>query len=407
MADRLNDSMVKNLPAPAAGNRITYDAEVKGFGCRVTAAGARSFVLTYRARAGRQGRVTIGSFPDWTVKQARERAKELKRDIDDGADPIRERQAEREAPTIADLAARYQVEHAVRKRPRSAAEDKAMLHRLILPKLGRLRVAAVRRSEIEALHREISRRAPIYANRCLALLSKMLALAVAWEWRPDNPCRGIEKNPEHKRARYLTPSELERLLAAVAVHSHQSSANAIRLLLLTGARRSEVLGADWTQIDFEVGAWTKPGSTTKQKKMHRTPLSASALQLLAEMKAAADRRARAKLPPERFLFPGKDGKPQTDIKRFWASICATAGIAGLRLHDLRHSYASMLVSSGLSLPIIGSLLGHSNPATTQRYAHLADAALRAATERVGAIVTDAAATASAGGEVIPIGGRHG
>jgi integrase len=381
MAVRLTDKDIRNLPAPASGNRVTYDTELKGFGVRVTAAGAKSFVLNYRAD-GRERRYTIGSLPEWTAATAREKAKELKRRVDDGEDPMADRHAERGAPTVAVLADRYLAEHATRKRERSAKEDASLLRQLIVPKLGKHRVAAVRRSEIETFHRDVTKATPTRANRALSLLTKMFNLAIGWEIRTDNPCRGIERNQEHKRERYLTPAELERLMAALAQHSNQTSANVIRLLLLTGARRGEVLRARWDQFDLQTGVWVKPAATTKQNKLHRIPLSAPARQLLAEMREKTEGPA---------LFSGRRGnEQQTDLKRFWATVCRTAKVTGVRMHDLRHSYASYLASSGLSLPVIGALLGHSSPVTTQRYAHLLDDPLRAATERVGAIVTGAA-----------------
>jgi integrase len=262
-----------------------------------------------------------------------------------------------------------------------------------VPKLGRLRVAAVRRTEIEALHRDMTKTTPVRANRALSLLTKMFNLAIGWEIRTDNPCKGVERNPEHKRERYLTPAELERLMAALTAHPNQTSANVIRLLLLTGARRGEVQRATWDQFDLQSGVWVKPAATTKQNKLHRIPLSAPARQLLAEMHATANGSA---------LFPGQGGNAyRVDMKRFWVSVCRSAAVTGVRMHDLRHSYASYLASSGLSLPVIGALLGHTQAATTQRYAHLLDDPLRAATERVGAIVTGAGKAAS-GGEVVPL-----
>ncbi len=390
MADKLSDTMVRRIAAPPAGNRVHYDGEVKGFGIRITAAGAKSFVLNYRA-GGRERRITIGSYPDWTVVAAREQAKQLKRRVDVGEDPMGDRHAARTAPTVQGLADRYLAEHAPRKRERSAAEDASLLRQHILPLLGRMRVASLRRADIEAMHREVSKDTPIRANRAVALMSKMLSLAVGWEMRPDNPCRGIERNPENKRERYLTPSELERLMTALAEHPYQSSACAVRLLLLTGSRRNEVLSATWGQFDLDAGVWTKPASNTKQAKSHRIPLSAAALRLLAEM------RARAEGPA---LFPGRrGGEQQRGLKTFWTAICRTARIEGVRLHDLRHSYASYLASAGLSLPVIGALLGHTQAATTQRYTHLLDDALRAATEHVGTIVTVAG---KGGARVLPM-----
>jgi integrase len=211
----------------------------------------------------------------------------------------------------------------------------------------------------------------------------MFSLAVRWEMRADNPAKGIERNNEEKRNRYLVGDELRRLIDALAAYPLQSSANAIRLLLLTGARRSEVLAARWDQFDLENGIWIKPSSHTKQKREHRIPLSAGARLLLVEIKAAAG--------SSEFLFPSSLGTMGhlMDVKRAWASISKLAGLTGVRTHDLRHSYASMLASSGLSLPVIGALLGHTQASTTQRYAHLFDDPLRAATERVGVMVTAA------------------
>ena len=297
---RLADAMVRKMSPPSAGSRIAYDDDVKGFGVRMTSAGARSFVLNYRA-AGRERRYTIGSFPDWTVAAAREEAKALKRRIDQGEDPMAERRADRVAPTIEDLAAKYMTDHATRKRERSAREDASLMRQLVVPKLGRIRVANVTRSEIEGFHREVSRTTPTRANRALQLLKKMFNLAIGWNYRTDNPCKGIEKNAEEKRERYLQPAELERLMIAMAAHRNQTSANVVRLLLLTGARRGEVLSATWDQFDLGTGVWVKPAAATKQNKLHRVPLSAPARQLLADMNAKAEGAA---------VFPGRRGNEQ-------------------------------------------------------------------------------------------------
>jgi integrase len=386
----LTDNQVRDLDPPAAGNRIYYDAAVKGFGVRVTSAGARAFVLNYRA-AGRERRITIGSFPDWNIKQAREEAKALKRRIDQGEDPMADRHAERSSPTIDDLADRFEAEHLTKRRPATQTDYKSILRLYIRPELGKMKTADVRHVDVERLHGRVAKTAPYRANRTVAVLSKMFMLAVKWELRPDNPARGIERAPEEKRERFLTPAEIGRFAEALASHPEKTSANALRLLLLTGARRGEVLGATWAHFDLGAGVWTKPSAHTKQKREHRTPLSAPALALLQEMRAAADieddRRLRHGLPPIAHVFPGREGQPLTEIKKSWASVCRAAGIVGVRIHDLRHTYASVLASSGLSLPIIGALLGHTQPGTTARYAHLLDDPLRAATERAAAVIT--------------------
>jgi integrase len=168
-------------------------------------------------------------------------------------------------------------------------------------------------------------------------------------------------------------------------------------LLLSGARLGEVLGLTWDQLDLAAGVWTKPSSHTKQKREHRVPLSAPARQLLVDIHATSE--------PSPYVFRAHFGesRPAGDIRGAWAALCKTAGISGVRIHDLRHTYASMLASAGLSLPVIGALLGHTKPQTTARYAHLFDDPLRQAVETVGAIVTGAARpTRSA--EIVPLKG---
>jgi integrase len=385
MAIKITDRIARALTPPVQGNRITYDEEVRGFGLRVTARGAKSFILNYRV-GGRERRITIGGYPDWSVSAARERARSLKRRVSLGDDPMQERHDERDAPTVADLCDRFEQEYLSKRRPSTQRDYRGILKTYVRPNLGRTKVADLAHSDIDTLHREISKRAPYRANRTVAVISRMLNLAISWGWRTDNAARGIERAPEQKRERFLSPPEIVRLTQVLKAHPKRTSANAILLLLLTGARKSEVLGARWDQFDLEKGVWTKPSSHTKQNKEHRVPLSGPALALLRgikdEVKCTAARTTKSD-----FVFPGKDNQPLAEIKRIWSSICKTAELGGFRLHDLRHTYASILASSGLSLPIIGALLGHTQATTTQRYAHLIDDALRRATERVGAIIT--------------------
>lgn len=385
MADLLTDSLIKALPAPATGNRITYDEKVKGFGVRITAAGTRAFILNYRTRSGRERRFTIGSFPDWKVAAARNEASELKKRVDRGEDPMAEVEADRDAKTMADLSKRFRDEHLPKKRAATKRDYEAMIDNEILPALKHIKVAEVTFSDVDDLHRKITKRGtPYRANRVVAVLSKMFSLAIQWKWRPDNPAKGIERNGEVKRSRYLSAAEIKRLSAALSEHEDQQAANIIRLLLLTGARRGEVQGARWADIDLDGSVWTKPGATTKQKAEHRVPLSSAAVELLTEIRAAAKAKAekdKAEMSP--YVFPGRGGEAhRVEIKGDWADICTAAALTSVRMHDLRHTYASVLASSGASLPLIGALLGHTQPATTHRYAHLLDDPLRAATERV-------------------------
>lgn len=414
--ERLTETAVKELGKPPSGNRITYDPELKGFGVRVTSAGAKAFVLNYRA-GGRERRYTIGSWPDWKVAAARDEAKRLKKLIDVGEDPMAERHEQRAAPTINELADRFEAEHLSKRRFSTARDYRSMLKLYIRPRLGRMKVADVRHADVERLHAFVARAAPVRANRVVALLSKMLNLSIKWEMRSDNPVEGLERTPEERRERYLSPEEIERLAEALAAYPERASVSAIRLILLTGARRGETLAAKWSEISLEPGAeaWSKPSAHTKTKRNHKVPLSEAAVALLTEMKAAAETGAVYLFPSDR---PAKDEKgheapqPISNIKRAWAAVCQKAGLgervakldtggrplkdrkgnpvtawkADARVHDLRHTYASILASSGHSLPIIGALLGHTQAATTNRYAHIMDNPLRAATERVGKAV---------------------
>lgn len=392
MAKRLTDRLIRKLAAPGQGSRFAYDDVVRGFGIRITSTGCTSFVLRARVASGRERVITIGRFPDFSATAARERAKALKRRIADGEDPMAKRQAMRAAPTINELWDRYKQEHLPKKRPKSQENDHWIMDRRVGPRLGKVKVAAVTRDDIEALHRRLSGDAPIMANRVVAFLSMMFSCSIKWGYRTDNPARGVERNPESGRTRYLSSDELGRLIPALDAHPDQQAADIVRLLFLTGARKGEVLGATWDQFDLAKGVWTKPGATTKQKTEHRVPLSAPALKLLVGLQERAD-------GPH--LFPGRvPGKPRLGLKKFWSEVRQTAEIDGCRIHDLRHTFASILASYGLSLPIIGALLGHTQPATTARYAHLFDDPLRAATERVASFVT--AAVDGREGEVIDL-----
>ena len=391
---RLTDAIIKTLPAPKSGNVITKDATVRGFGIRITAAGARSFVINYRRKLdGRERRYTIGSFPDWGTTAAHEEAKRLKRAIDGGADPVGEQEENRAAATMADLCARFERDYLPSKRPSTQRVYRQQIRTDILPAFGKMKVAAVSHADIDGFHHRLSARAPTHANRTLAVLSRMFNLAIRWGWRGDNPCKGVERNQEHKRTKYLSNAEIARLSGALAKLRDQNAANAVRLLLLTGARQGELLAAKWADIDLNAGTWAKPGATTKQRTDHRIPLSAAACQLLAEMRQQANDEVE-------WVFPARGGGHRPHVNEAWIRARKAAKLDGIHLHDLRHAYASILASAGLSLPVIGALLGHATPVTTHRYAHLFDDPLRVATERASAIITGKAPA-----EVLPLNKR--
>ncbi|MBF0325827.1 MAG: tyrosine-type recombinase/integrase [Alphaproteobacteria bacterium] len=373
---KLTKRIVEALELPTGKDVLLWDDEVPGFGLRVKASGTKSYIIQYRA-AGQSRRLTLGRHGILTAEEARTMAKIELAKVAKGDDPAMVRKDNRQAPNMRELAADYMERHAIpKKRPTSVRDDRSMLDKLILPRLGARRVRDVGRRDVEALVLSL-RTTPYQANRVRALLSKMFSLAVGWNWRSDNPVKGVEKFGEEKRDRWLKDDELVRLFAVLDAHANQRAANAVRLLLLTGARRSEVLKATWDQFDFERGVWRKPAHTTKQKRTEHLPLSGQTMALLSSIREdGAD---------SQYVFPGKaPGKPLTDIKKFWQGVLVEARIEDARLHDLRHTHASHLVSSGMSLAIVGRLLGHTQAQTTHRYAHLADDPLRAAAEHFGA-----------------------
>jgi len=395
----LTQTFAKRVKPPKSGNRIHYDGGLRGFGLRVTSNGAKSFVLNYWLH-GRERRFTIGQMSAWTAEMARQEAQRLRTLVDRGEDPFAIEQAHKQQAiedegrqrTMKDLSDYYLSNHAeVHKRPRSIAEDKAMLETIILPRLGQMRVSSVTHRDVSELHAML-KATPYRANRVLALLHKMFSFAAVGddnEWGVTrNPAAGIPKFHEEKRLRWLTEEEFERLVGAMQAYPERCGAeadlsekrreflckeaqramNAIRLIVVTGCRKSEALTSKWTDFNFERGVWTKPSHHTKEKKTEHVPLNKQALALLESLPRDGED-----------LFPGrKKGAHLTDLKGPWAKVCDIAGLTGVHIHDLRHSFASHLVSSGVSLPIVGKLLGHTQPQTTARYAHLADNPLREA-----------------------------
>jgi integrase len=297
------------------------------------------------------------------------------------------------------LIERYLFEHVTRLAPDSASDYRSMMMTYVMPVWGQRKVIDIRRSDVDQLlaeiakgrarpHKESTRQkrlkplqpprpTPGRANRVGCAIRKMFNLAIRWEMRTDNPAAGFIRNPESQRERFLDVTEIGRLSQTLNEHKNQRMADVIRLLMLTGARRGDVLNATWDQFDLDRAAWTKPAATTKQRKLHRTPLSSAAVQLLRTIRA----RTPEKCP---WVFPGDaHGKPVQEIKRFWHDVRKKAELADIRIHDLRHTFASLLVSGGMSLPMIGKLLGHTQVQTTQRYAHLFDDPLRVGLNQVG------------------------
>jgi integrase len=377
---------VKGLDAPAKGNRVTYDDKISGFGVRVTSAGKKAFVLNYYFK-GRERRITIGAYPEWTVLAARKRAEEYRLQIANGIDPLEVRQSEYAAPTMRDLFARYDREYLPKLAERTAADARSMFRTFILPKIGAKKVEDVTFDDCAAIHRFISKDRPTRANRVHEVLRRSLNLAITWGWIDKNPAARVERNTEHKRSRYLTQAEIGRLLDALDAHPQRTSCQAITFMLLTGCRRGEALGARWDQFDPSLRIWTKPAATTKQRREHRVPVSSRVTALLKERRDTLDAlplTPAAQVSP--YVFASDQGRALVDVKRTWAAVTKAAGLPDVRMHDLRHTFASLLVSQGQSLPVIGAMLGHTQAQTTARYAHLFDDSLMNAAELVGTAI---------------------
>jgi integrase len=260
----LTDDLARELPAPASGQKVHWDSDAdgrpesatSGFGLRITAGNARAWILSYRTDDGSQRRFKIGRFPKVKAELARKRAQELAAEIALGADPQGKRSDDRKAARVNDLIERFDREH-ISKRKASTRDGYRRLIKLhVQPAIGHMKVRDVAYADIEALHRKLTKAGHRYqANRVVAVTSKMFTLAQRWQMRTDgiNPCRNVERHREQARRRYLTTDELSRLLAALAKHPDLRSANTIRLLILSGARRGEVLGMKWRDLDLSEG----------------------------------------------------------------------------------------------------------------------------------------------------------
>jgi integrase len=417
--------VVADLPPPAKGNRIMYDAEVKGFGVRVTAAGTKAFILNYRVRrglrAGTERRYTIGDVRDWSTVAARAEASRLKKLIDQGHDPVAEAEHERQAPTVAALCDRYLAEHVdIHNKPRTRDENRRMVEQIIKLKLGRLKIEAVDHEDVARLHREL-KRTPRQANHVVAVLSKMFNLAEVWKdeggkkLRPlnSNPCRHIKRYPEIERNRYLSPDELERVGAALREMETEGAvrpeiAACIKFLALTGCRLSEAVGLTWNAIDIKKAEWTLPDAKAGARTVQ---LGAPALVLLSSLPRAADRV---------FVSAGETPKPVTanTIERAWIGdkgqperrkkarpgIRDRAGIPDVRVHDLRHTIGTYAGAAGLNAFIVRDLLGHKTMAMTGRYVSRHIDPLRAAADAVAGQI--AAALDGPPGEVVELPSRR-
>ena len=377
----------KRIIEAAKARNTTYDindSELRGFGIRILPSGAHSYFVRYR-RGGQRRRISLGSHGTLTPEQARARAIQLLARVGAGEDPAVGRQSGGHVTTVAGLAKRFDEEHiAVRLKPASARSYRDNLRRHVLPAIGKLRAADVARADVAKLHHDL-RHSRYQANRSLALMSKMFNLAELWGLRPDgsNPCRHVKKYKEETRERYLSADELTRLGEVLreceqAGLETRSAINLYRLLLLTGCRLTEIQTLKWDYVDFENAALHLPDSKTGEKTVHIGP---PALKVLAGIE---------RIEGSHWVIPGKSpGTHLQDTQHPWQRIRARAGLDDVRIHDLRHTFASVAVSGGEGLPMIGKLLGHTQVQTTARYAHLFNEPVKQAAADVSANIAAA------------------
>lgn len=425
MADqRITKRLVDNLKVLPREYAV-WDVKLPCFGIRVRPTGAMSYIVVYRAGSGRGApvrRYTIANVGKATPETARRRARAILGAVAHGRDPAGDKASERGVPTVSELADRFLIEHVEQKRkPGTVVFYRHIIEKIVKPELGSGKADKVTRAQIAKLHADL-RDTPFQANRVLAVVGSMYAFAGRIGVVPEgtNPTRKIEKFLESRRERFLTGEELERLGSAIreaetkgipwdvneakrtakhlpaAKHRFTKiepfAAAALRLLLFTGCRLREILHLKWEHVDLERGLLFLPDSKTGPKTV---VLNAPAMAVLTQLPRPGNCVVAAENAGT------DDEKPRADLKRPWQAISKRAGLDGVRLHDLRHTYASFGAGGGLGLPIIGKLLGHTQASTTARYAHLDADPLRRASETIGGQIA-AALDGKRGGTVVPM-----
>lgn len=377
---------------PDAEAYVAWDTEISGFGVRAYPSARKVYILKYRVGGGRAGKVrwaTVGTHGNITPDQARSIARQWAAEVAQGGDPASTRDEARKAPTMSELLDRYLADHVrVHNKPSTQVQVTDLVERLLRPRLGKLKVAAVSRAEVSQFH--ISLKAtPTTANRAVSALSKAFSLAEVWGYRPDhsNPCYRLKRYKEVARDRYLSAEEFSALGAVLSRAEHETltfrtkagrthriranpeAVRAIRLMIFTGMRTGEVRQLRWEHLNLSKGVANLPDSKSDKKVVQ---LPSPAIETI-EM---ADRPKSGK---GFVIRGGRSRDPETalvNIKDTWRAVRILAGIPDVRPHDLRHAFASVAANDGTSLLMIGSMLGHSEARTTLRYAHLANAPLK-------------------------------
>lgn len=380
---------VDRLPACAADSRASCeeytDDEIAGFKVQVTKSGRKTFYLRYTFRRSKRA-ARIGEFPAMNVADARKKALAMRALLDSGQDPQAERDEMAAMPTFREFSQNQYLPHAFQTK-RSAKGDEGMLRVHVWPRFGSRKLHEIETHEIQVYLNEMARkRSKATANRHHSLIARMFKLAVIWRVVERSPCGGLVKFREDKRAeRFLSPAEIGRFVASLEQDENPVIASALKLLLLTGLRRNEVIKARWDQVDLDAKLLYLP--KTKAGKPRYAVLNSVAYELVKGLPS------RGKSP---WLFPARSGdRPIENPKSTLLRVLERAAIDPMRTHDLRHSFASTAINAGATLAEVQGLLGHSSSAMTERYAHLAQDNVRRASEVVASVVTTAARAPSA------------
>jgi len=381
---KLTKRVVDSLK-PEASEAVHWDDELPGFGVRVHPTGRKSYIVKCRCR-GWQIKMTIGRHGSITVEQARTKARGIIADAKEGSDPSAAYSRMRKSPTMKELGQRFLDEYVpTHCRKTTEREYRRSVELFINPKMGTRKVIDIDRSDIAKFHHDLRDKA-YQANRSLGVLSKMFNLAELWGIRPDgsNPCRQVKKYKEVKRERFLSDVEYKQLGDALRkVEAErtetQSAIDAVWLLMFTGCRLGEIMTLKWDYVDLDAKELRLPDSKTGPKTVH---LGSAAVERLKRIK---------KLEDNEFVITGENpGAHLTDLQHPWRRIRKAAKLDGLRLHDLRHSFASRGLLVGEGLPMIGKLLGHTQVQTTARYAHLANDPIKSAADRIAERISGSA-----------------
>jgi integrase len=390
--EHLTKTVIEQLK-PSAKRYAVTDGKPAGFRVVVHPTGRKVFELWYRTRARVARTINIGKFPTLSLAEAREIANRHWSEIFLGNDPAKARADQKIATTIDDLATKFLKGHVeTHLKPKSKKQYERLISKLKL-KFGKIKVRDLSRRDIKEWHND-GHSTPRESNFALAVLSKMMSYAVVdLEWRSENPCIGIKRYHENRRERFLSDVEYARLGEVLRAEEAGGTASkaevaAIRLFALTGCRRNEILTLKWGYVDFRSSCLRLPDSKTGPKVV---PLGAPALEILASMQVGDD---------DDLVFPGSIEGSVLSLYGPWHRIREKAGLKDVRLHDLRHGFASVGAMGGASLPIIGKVLGHNHPQTTARYAHLSDDPVQAAAGRIANQIDAAMSGSSA--RVVPI-----